>query len=178
MVAADWPEVRAIYAAGIASGKATFETEPPTEQIFTAGHQQELSLVAVDDRARVIGWAAAAPVSDRCVDAGVVEHSVYVAPDAQGQGVGRQLLEALIAASEDRGIWTIQSGIFPENVASLALHARCGFRVVGRRERVGKVGDVWRDVVMIERRSASVGTEGATGEGAKVQVEQPGTGAL
>jgi len=105
----------------------------------------------------VLGWIAAGNVSDRCVYAGVVEHSVYVSPDAQGNGIGRRLLDALIDASEQQSIWTIQSGIFPENRASLALHTRCGFRVVGQRERVGQHHGIWRDVVMVERRSSKVG---------------------
>jgi len=111
----------------------------------------------VDDRGLVLGWIAAGNVSDRCVYAGVVEHSVYVSPDAQGNGIGRRLLDALIDASEQQSIWTIQSGIFPENRASLALHTRCGFRVVGQRERVGQHHGIWRDVVMVERRSSKVG---------------------
>ena len=112
-------------------------------------------MAVVDDE--VAGWAAASPVSERCVYAGVVEHSVYVAPGHAGRGVGRVLLDALIASTEAAGIWTIQTGIFPENAASLALHERCGFRVVGRRERIGCHGGRWRDVLFLERRSAAVG---------------------
>jgi L-amino acid N-acyltransferase YncA len=148
----DWPRVRSIYAAGIAGGNATFETEPPGWDAFDDGHLSDLRLVATDGE-EVIGWAAASPVSDRCAYAGVVENSVYVDPDVQGHGVGRQLLSALVAASEKAGIWTIQTGIFPENTASLALHEACGFRVVGRRERLGQLEGRWRDVILLERRS-------------------------
>jgi L-amino acid N-acyltransferase YncA len=152
MRASDWPTVRAIYVAGIASGNATFETEAPDWRVFDDGHIGDLSLVAVDGD-KVIGWAAASPVSDRCAYSGVVENSVYVDPDYQGRGVGRLLLAALIAASEAAGNWTIQTGIFPENTASLALHEACGFRVVGRRERLGQLDGRWRDVMLLERRS-------------------------
>jgi phosphinothricin acetyltransferase len=155
MAEADWPAVRAIYAAGIATGEATFADEPPDWDGFTAG-RSTMRLVAVDGGA-VVGWAAAGPVSDRDVYAGVVEHSVYVDPATRGRGCGRVLLEALIERCEDTGIWTIQSGIFPENTASLGLHARCGFRVVGTRERIGCHHGRWRDVVMVERRSTTVG---------------------
>lgn len=152
MRASDWPSVRAIYAAGIASGNATFETDTPGWDIFDDGHISDLSLVAVDGD-RVIGWAAASPVSERYAYAGVVENSVYVDPDHQGRGVGRLLLTALIAASEVIGNWTMQTGIFPENTVSLALHEACGFRVVGRRERLGQLDGRWRDVILLERRS-------------------------
>ena len=157
MTEADWPAVSAIYAAGIATGNATFEKEPPPSwERFSAKRVLELSFVAVDND-RVVGWVAAGATSDRCVYAGVIEHGVYVDPAASGRGVGRQLLEALIAESEQRGVWTIQSGVFPENTASLRLHERCGFRVVGVRERLGCDNGRWRDVVMIERRSPTVG---------------------
>ena len=153
----DWPTVVAIYAAGIASGNATFETEAPRWTDFDRKKLPTLRFVAARDD-EVIGWAAAEAVSERCVYAGVIEHSVYVDPVNHGQGVGRQLLESLIAASEQQGIWTIRSGIFPENSASLAVHRACGFRVVGRWERVGCHRGRWRDVVIVERRSALVGT--------------------
>jgi phosphinothricin acetyltransferase len=157
-----WPEVRAIYAAGIATGQATFEPDPPDWEQFDASRLPAHRHVAVDDTGRVLGWVAASAVSDRCVYAGVVEHSVYVDPAAQGRGVGRCLLAALVASTESAGVWTIQSGIFPENTVSLAVHAAAGFRVVGIRERVGKMSygphrDQWRDVVAIERRSPLVG---------------------
>lgn len=162
LAAGHWPEVETIYAEGIATGHATFESEPPTWAQFDAAKLPGHRLVALDADARVVGWAAASAVSDRCVYAGVVEHSLYVARAAQGHGVGRLLLDALITSTEAAGIWTIQSGVFPENGASLALHRAAGFREVGTRERValmthGPLAGRWRDVVLIERRSASVG---------------------
>jgi len=162
MMAEHWSAVHAIYAAGIAAGHATFEAEPPTWERFDTSSLPEHRLVALDVGGRVAGWVAASPVSDRCVYAGVVEHSVYVDPTAQGRGVGRLLLQALAESTEAAGIWTIQSGIFPENAASLALHHSVGFRTVGTRQRVGRMTygpmrGTWRDVVLIERRSASVG---------------------
>src|SRR3954451_10585710 len=146
-----WPEVERIYAEGIATGHATFEAEPPSWEQFDAGKLPGHRLVAVEG-GRVAGWAAASPVSDRCVYAGVAEHSVYVAAAAAGRGVGRRLLEALVESTEDAGIWTLQSGVFPENAVSLALHDSVGFRVVGTRERValmsyGPLARQWRDVV-------------------------------
>jgi L-amino acid N-acyltransferase YncA len=147
----DWPAVRAIYAEGIATGDATFESEPPGWETWDAAHLQEHRLVACRDGA-VIGWVAAVPVSGRCVYRGVVEHSVYVAASARGQGVGRMLLEEFIASTEAGGVWTIQTGIFPENTVSLSLHERCGFRRVGIRERIGEREGRWRDVVLLERR--------------------------
>ena len=145
--------VLTIYQAGIDEGNATFETTAPTWDAFDRVHLEEHRFVAVDDTGTVLGWAACVPVSDRCVYAGVVEHSVYVGPAARGRGVGRLLLDALINSTEQAGIWTVQSGVFPENTASLALHQRAGFRVVGTRERVGQHHGAWRDVVLIERRS-------------------------
>jgi phosphinothricin acetyltransferase len=156
MRADDWPGVERIYAAGIATGDATFETEPPAWEAFDAGRLAAHRLVAERD-GKVVGWAAVSGVSERCVYAGVVEHSVYVDPAHAGQGVGTALLQALIASTEAAGIWTIQTGIFPENTASLALHERSGFRVVGRRERLGRHFGRWRDVVLLERRSAAIG---------------------
>ncbi len=156
MTPADWPAVRAIYAAGIGTGDATFETEPPTWQHFDrsrlVGHR--FVVTSIDT---VVGWVAATPVSDRDAYRGVVEHSVYVHPDAVGQGLGTALLQALIDSTEAAGIWTIQSGVFPENTVSLALHERAGFRVVGRRMRIGRLHGVWRDVILLERRSRVVG---------------------
>nr|WP_173167222.1 GNAT family N-acetyltransferase [Phytohabitans suffuscus] len=149
-------QVLDIYRLGIATGNATFETEPPTWDRFTATRLPEHRFVALDHTGRVVGWVACGAVSDRCVYAGVVEHSVYVHPDARGKGVGRALLDALIASTEAAGIWTIQSGIFPENTASAALHAACGFRTVGTRQRIGRHHGTWRDVVLIERRSPTV----------------------
>jgi phosphinothricin acetyltransferase len=147
----DWPDVARIYDAGIATGYATFEREPPSWRDWRAGHRDDLSFVAVDGV--VLGWVAASNASDRCCYAGVVEHSVYVDPDHHGRGIGRRLLETLIEATEQQGIWTIQSGIFPENLTSLALHRACGFREVGRRQRIGQLDGVWRDVLLFERRS-------------------------
>ena len=149
----DWPAVHAIYEEGIASGDATFETETPSWEDWDAAHLREHRLVARRG-GEIVGWAAVVPVSGRCVYAGVAEHSVYVAAAARGQGVGRQLLEALIASTELGGIWTLQSGIFPENAISLRLHQACGFRVVGTRERIGHHHGRWRDVILVERRSA------------------------
>jgi phosphinothricin acetyltransferase len=150
-----WDDVARIYAEGIAGGQATFETEVPSWEDWDRAHLAEHRLVAVSD-GRVAGWAALSPVSDRCVYGGVAENSVYVAEEARGRGTGRSLLEALIASSEAGGIWTIQAGMFPENEASVRLHERAGFRVVGRRERLGKLDGVWRDVLLLERRSPIV----------------------
>ncbi|MGW5671797.1 N-acetyltransferase family protein [Micromonospora sp. NPDC003776] len=149
----DADAVLEVYRLGIATGNATFETEPPSWEKFAASRLPGHRWVAVDPTGLMLGWVACSAVSDRCVYAGVVEHSVYVHPDARGRGVGRRLLDALIASTEQAGIWTIQSGVFPENTASLALHAACGFRVVGTRERVGRHHGTWRDVTLIERRS-------------------------
>ena len=157
--AAHWPAVRAIYEAGMATGQATFATEAPTWAAWDAGHLAPCRLVATNATGEVLGWAALSPVSGRCVYAGVAEVSLYVAADARGQGVGRQLLAALVAASEQHGLWLLQAGIFPENAASLALHAGQGFRTVGRRERIGQLRGQWRDTLLLERRSAVVGTE-------------------
>jgi len=145
-----------IYRLGIATGNATFETEPPSWERFTTGHLKDHRFVALDGGGRVLGWVACSGVSDRCVYSGVVEHSVYVHPDARGRGVGRSLLAALIDSTERAGIWTIQSGIFPENTASLALHHAAGFRTIGVRERVGRHHGTWRDVILLERRSPGI----------------------
>jgi L-amino acid N-acyltransferase YncA len=151
----DWPAVEAIYAAGIATGDATFETSPPGWEEFDRGRLREHRLVAVED-GEIVGWAALAPTSARECYVGVVEHSVYVAENARGRGVGRALMAALIAGADAAGLWTIQTSIFPENAASVALHERLGFRVVGRRERIARLGGTWRDTVLLERRSPSV----------------------
>lgn len=148
--------VLAIYQAGMDEGNATFETCTPGWGDFCAARLRGHSFVATDTAGTVLGWVAASAVSGRCVYAGVVEHSVYVRPDARGRGVGRQLLQALIRSTEIAGIWTIQSGIFPDNAASRALHARAGFRTVGTRERIGCYHGQWRDVLLIERRSAAI----------------------
>ncbi|MFC9266373.1 GNAT family N-acetyltransferase [Streptomyces zhihengii] len=146
-------QVLAIYRLGIDEGNATFETTAPTWETFDKAKLPDHCLVALHEDGRVLGWAAAVPVSDRCAYAGVVEHSVYVHPAARGRGVGLALLEALLASTDAAGIWTVQSGIFPENTASLALHQRAGFRVIGTRERIGRHHGTWRDVVLVERRS-------------------------
>ena len=158
MTAADWPEVARIYAEGIATGDATFETEVPDWKTWDATHLPEHRLVARDpDGGRVLGWVACAPVSGRCVYAGVVESSVYIAAGATGQGIGRALMTAFLASTDAAGIWTVQTGIFPENVPSLALHQGTGFRVLGTSERIGRSADGrWRDVVRLERRSPVV----------------------
>lgn len=154
MSAADADAVLAIYQAGLDTGQASFETRAPSWSAFDAGRLPAPRLVAVADQ--VVGWVAVSPVSSRSVYKGVVEHSVYVDPAVAGQGIGRRLLDALIDAADAAGIWTIQSGVFPENKASLAMHARAGFRVVGVRERIGRHNGVWRDVVLLERRSTVV----------------------
>jgi L-amino acid N-acyltransferase YncA len=162
MTGSHWPAVEDIYAQGIATGHATFSCTPPSWQEFDTAHLAEHRHVAVDEHGRVLGWVAVAPVSARCVYAGVVEVSVYVHPAATGQGVGRTLLRALIASTEDAGIWTIQAGVFPENHASLALHRSVGFRDVGTMRATGLMTHgpcqgQWRDVVLLERRSTTVG---------------------
>jgi L-amino acid N-acyltransferase YncA len=156
MSEADWEPVRAIYEAGIATGNATFETQVPGWAEWDGGHLRACRLVARRE-GEVIGWAALSPVSGRCVYAGVTEVSVYVATSTRGGGVGKALLHALVGVSESEGIWTLQAGIFPENEASIALHRACGFREVGRRERLGQMNGVWRDVTLMERRSKVVG---------------------
>ncbi|WP_367404044.1 GNAT family N-acetyltransferase [Kocuria marina] len=158
-----WPAAREIYAAGIATGQATFEARPPGWEAFAAGKPAHLRQVAVNAHGAVLGWVAASPLSARAVYAGVVEESVCVHPDAAGRGVGRLLLQALIAAAEAAGVWTIEAKIFPENTASLALHQTLGFEPVGVRWRLGRMSHGpqagrWRDVLLLERRSATVGT--------------------
>jgi phosphinothricin acetyltransferase len=145
-----------IYRRGIDGGEATFETEPPTWERFAASRLPDHRFVAVDADGRVLGWVACSPVSQRGVYVGVVEHSVYVHPDARGRGLGKTLLRVLIDSTEAAGIWTIQSGIFPENTTSLAVHGAVGFRVVGTRERLGRQHGRWRDVVLVERRSPAI----------------------
>lgn len=159
MAAADWPAVENIYRQGIATGNATFEAEPPSWDAFDAGKLEVGRLVAVGREGGILGWVAASAVSSRDAYRGVVEHSVYVSPDARGRGVGADLLGAFLRAADDAGIWTVQSSIFPENSASLALHDRAGFRRIGRRERIalmtyGPWAGQWRDTVLVERRAA------------------------
>ena len=151
MIEADWPQVAAIWAEGIATGQATFETEPPSWDVFAATRRPEGRFV-VEHEGDVVGWAALAPVSSRDCYAGVAENSVYVAAAARGLGIGTELMRALVAAAAEAGIWTIQTSVFPENTASLALHERAGFRVVGRRERIAELDGVWRDTLFLELR--------------------------
>ena len=161
-----WPAVRSIYGEGIATGNATFETELPAWEKWDAAHRKDCRLVALagsDHRNReltggveVLGWAALNPVSARHVYRGVAEVSVYVAAAARGHGVGTQLLKVLVEQSETNGIWTLQAGIFPENAASLKLHKSSGFRDVGARRKIGELNNVWRDVLLLERRSDKI----------------------
>jgi phosphinothricin acetyltransferase len=152
----DWPAERAIYLEGIATGNATFEQTAPEWEKWNAGHLLAARIVARSN-GTVLGWAALSGVSSRCVYAGVAEVSIYVAERARGRGVGRQLMARLVADSEAEGMWTLQAGTFPENVASVALHERAGFRIVGKRDRLGQMNGRWRDVVLMERRSAVAG---------------------
>ncbi|MFC9479371.1 GNAT family N-acetyltransferase [Streptomyces griseus] len=149
-------QVLAIYQAGVDEGNATFETTAPAWEAFDAAMLPEHRFAAIEGNGKVLGWVAASRVSDRCSYAGVVEHSVYVHPAARGRGIASTLLRALIESTERAGIWTVQSGIFPENAASLAVHERAGFRVIGTRERIGRHHGVWRDVVLVERRSPAI----------------------
>lgn len=151
MTPEDWPAVEAIYADGIATREATFETATPTWAEFDAGRLSAHRFVAVDGD-QVVGWVAISPTSSRDCYSGVVEHSVYVGSEARGEGVGRALMEALLESTDRGGIWVVQTSIFPENEASLALHERVGFRVVGRRERIARLDDRWRDTLLLERR--------------------------
>ncbi|SIO47199.1 phosphinothricin acetyltransferase [Singulisphaera sp. GP187] len=158
MTEADWESIRAIYLEGIATGHATFETDAPSWDQWDRARLPGGRLMARSEDGSICGWGALSPVSTRPAYAGVAEASLYVAASARGQGVGTALLRALIDASERAGIWTLQGAIFPENLASLALVARAGFREVGRRERIGRRDGVWRDTILVERRSQIVGT--------------------
>ncbi|MFC0023073.1 GNAT family N-acetyltransferase [Neobacillus cucumis] len=151
-----WDQIREIYLEGIATGNATFQKVAPSWEEWDSSHVKECRLVARLEE-KVLGWAALTPVSGRCVYAGVAEVSIYVSQSNYGKGIGSRLLNSLIEQSEQNGFWTLQSGIFPENVASLKLHSKHGFREVGRRERIGKMDGVWRDTVLLERRSNKVG---------------------
>ena len=159
MVASDWPAVRAIYVAGIATGLATFETRAPDWDAWHQAHRRDCRLVA-RRRGEVVGWAALSPASSRDVYAGVAEVSVYVAAEHWGRGIGGALLQALIADSEAAGVWTLQAAIFPENRASIQLHRNCGFREIGRREHIAQLHGQWRDTVLLERRSRTTGAGG------------------
>ena len=158
MRAADWEAVREIYLEGIATGHATFEVSAPAWEQWNKAHLSFARLVARQGEV-IVGWAALSPVSQRCVYGGVAEVSVYVAAANRGSGVGQKLLQALVEESEQNGIWTLQAGIFPENQSSLAVHRGCGFREVGRRERIGKMNGVWRDTILLERRSETMGID-------------------
>ena len=158
MLIEDWEQVRQIYREGIDTGRATFETEVPDFEHWDTSHLSFARLVARAEHG-VKGWAALSPVSRRAAYAGVAETSVYVARAHWGEGIGRRLLAALVKESELNGIWTLQASVFPENVASVMLHKGCGFREVGRRERIAELNGVWRDTVLLERRSKVVGAE-------------------
>jgi phosphinothricin acetyltransferase len=155
---AHWEQVKKIYEEGIATGNATFQSAAPTWEEWDTSHVKSSRIVAVIDN-EVVGWAALTPVSGRCVYAGVGEVSVYVSGSARGKGVGKALLQELIRASEEDGFWTLTAGIFPENEASLKIHRQAGFKVLGVRERIGKLNGTWRDTVLLERRSTIVGID-------------------
>ncbi len=157
MTAADWYEVREIYSQGIATGQATFEKEKPNWEQWDENHLRNCRLVAKNEENQIVGWAALSPVSCRDVYRGVAEVSIYIRETMRGEGIGKLLLQALIYESGREGIWTLQAGIFPENKASIALHRSLGFREVGYRERIGQMNDVWRNVILFERRSLVVG---------------------
>ena len=152
-----YPKVQEIYLHGIASGNATFETEAPSWEAWDKNHLTSCRLAAVDEQQQVLGWAALTAVSGRCVYAGVAELSVYVHRDFQGRGIGKKLLQELVLESEKQNLWTLKAGIFPENLASIKIHEQCGFRQVGYQEKIGKMKNVWRDTVLMERRSKVVG---------------------
>lgn len=154
----DWEQVRDIYLEGIATGQATFQKEAPSWEEWDRAHEPDCRISACL-KGRLIGWAALTPVSSRCVYAGVAEVSVYVGQNFAGKGIGSKLLKELIVRSEDRGFWTLQSSIFPENAASIKIHLNHGFRELGRREKIGKMDGVWRDTVILERRSDKVGID-------------------
>ena len=158
MHATDWEVVSRIYAEGIRTGFATFEQQVPSYEIWDKAHVASCRLVA-EDEGQVLGWAALSPVSSRCVYGGVAEVSVYIGENSRGKGVGKTLLNQLVRASEEAGFWTIQSGIFPENEASIALHEKVGFRFIGRRERVAKNHGVWKDNLLFEKRSKTIGID-------------------
>lgn len=160
MVPEDWESVRSIYLEGLATGDASFESEAPSREKWDERHLSVPRLVAVSlSEGGVVGWAALAPVSARAVYGGVAEVSVYVADNFRGKGIGKALLKQLVAQSEQKGLWTLQASVFPENIASLALHKICGFREVGTRQRIGIAHGIWRDTVLLERRSEIVGNE-------------------
>lgn len=159
MTVGHWPEVADIYRQGIETGLATFETEIPDWEEWDKSHLPHCRLIARDKERKILGWGALSPVSDRCVYGGVAEVSIYVSEAARGRGVGTKLLSELVKASETNGLWTLQAGIFAENKASIKLHEKCGFRIVGRREKLGQLRGEWKDVILMERRSGRVGIE-------------------
>lgn len=152
LLASDWEQVRLIYEKGINTGNATFQTSTPSWEDWDASHLASCRVVTEKD-GQLLGWAALTPVSSRCVYAGVAEVSVYVDPEQSGKGIGLILLNELVHLSEADGIWTLQAGIFPENTASLRIHEKTGFRILGIREKIGKQNGIWRDTVLLERRS-------------------------
>ncbi|MBR2649492.1 MAG: N-acetyltransferase [Sediminibacterium sp.] len=158
MHAEHWDAVKVIYEEGISTGNATFQTAAPSWQEWDNSHLKTCRIIAIENN-EVLGWAALTPVSSRCVYAGVAEVSVYVGANARGKNIGTKLLRELINQSEQNGIWTLQSGIFPENKASIAIHEKNGFRIIGYRERIGKMGNVWRDNISLERRSNKIGID-------------------
>ena len=152
MEAADWPHVAEIYEQGIATGHATFQKNAPNWEEWDDAHLKNCRILAEIDE-KIVGWAALTPVSGRCVYAGVAETSIYISTEHRGQKIGLQLLEKIIAESETEGLWTLQAGIFPENLASVKIHEAAGFRIVGFREKIGKMDGAWRDTLLLERRS-------------------------
>jgi L-amino acid N-acyltransferase YncA len=156
MVPGDWPQVKQIYESGIATGNATFQTSAPEWEEWDKAHTENCRLVAREGE-RVVGWAALTPVSGRCVYAGVAELSVYIDENERGKGIGDALLKELIEVSELHHYWTLQAGIFPENLASIKMHVSNGFRIIGTREKIGRMNGIWRDTVLLERRSRMVG---------------------
>ena len=156
MLPQHWEAVKIIYEEGIATGNATFQQATTGWNDWDNAHVKTCRLIAIENN-EVLGWAALSPVSSRCVYAGVAEVSVYVAANARGKNIGSNLLKELITESEKNGYWTLQSGIFPENKQSIAIHEKNGFRIIGYRERIGKMGDVWRDNIYLERRSTTIG---------------------
>lgn len=153
----DWPSVQQIYAEGLETRNATFETAVPTWETWTAGKRPDCRLVAKSSNGEILGWAALSPTSKRAVYAGVAEVSVYVGENGRGQGVGKALLQRLVHDSEAADVWTLYASIFPENEASVYIHEQCGFRLIGRRERIAQLDGIWRDTVIFERRSQVVG---------------------
>ena len=159
LIAQDWQQVKEIYEEGIATGNATFQSAAPDWDEWDQSHVKNSRIVAVDDASNILGWAALTPVSGRCVYAGVAEVSVYVSDKARGKGIGKSLLKELIRQSEQNGFWTLTAGIFPENEASLKIHQQAGFKVLGIRERIGKMNGEWRNTVLLERRSDVAGVD-------------------